>query len=103
MESFAPMIYSMTTKRAQLRLKAADLGATYLNYSDRKNKKFYVVYDNKTIHFGDTRYEDFTQHQDTIRRDRYLARASAIRNSKGRLTANDPTSPNYWSIRLLWS
>jgi hypothetical protein len=78
--------------------------------SDKKNKKFYILlynpktkkYDSK-IHFGDKRYEDFTQHKDLERRRLYLARATKIKDSKGKLTYLNPNSPNYWSVKLLWS
>ena len=32
--------------------KARRLGASEFGLSDRKDKRFYVVYDNKIIHFG---------------------------------------------------
>lgn len=75
--------------------------------SNRKYKKFYVIVKDdtgreETIHFGDTRYEDFTQHGDEKRRERYLKRAKGIKNKKGELTYLDPFSPNYWSVKLLW-
>lgn len=57
----------------------------------------------KVVKFGHRDYQDFTQHADPERRRRYLARASKIRNKKGKLTMNDPFSANYWSMRYLWS
>ena len=46
--------------------------------SDRKNKKYVVVfqYNNKIkeVNFGDSRYEDFTQHKDPVRKERYIKR-----------------------------
>lgn len=85
-----------------LRNKAFLLGAQDLKKSTRKNKKWAVLYNNKWIHFGDKRYEDYTQHGDEARRDRYLKRSTMITNKEGKLTAFNPQSPNYWSIRLLW-
>ena len=36
--------------------------------STRKNKKYMILNDNnKYIHFGDSRYQDFTKHQDLNR------------------------------------
>jgi len=36
--------------------------------SNKTNKKYTAVTDNKkTIHFGDSRYEDFTKHKDPER------------------------------------
>ena len=82
--------------------KALMFGASNLQPSPRKNKKFVVTYGGKDIHFGDSRYEDYTQHGDKKRRESYLKRAMAIRNKHGRLTFRDKMSPNYWAIRILW-
>jgi hypothetical protein len=67
----------------------------------------------KTINFGDPSYQQYRDrtplanyhrldHGDNLRRKSYLARASAIRDSNGNLTCNDPFSANRWSILLLW-
>lgn len=46
--------------------------------SHRKNKKYMAIFtDNgtvKVVHFGDNRYEDFTDHKDNNRKMNYLAR-----------------------------
>ena len=57
----------------------------------------------KLIHFGDSRFQDFTQHKDEKRRKSYLARARGIKNKKGELTWKDKNSANYYSVRLLWN
>ena len=57
----------------------------------------------KLIHFGDSRYQDFTQHKDEKRRQSYLKRAKAIRNKKGELTYKDKNTANYWSVKTLWN
>jgi hypothetical protein len=68
--------------------------------STRKNKKYMILNDdNKYIHFGDNRYEDYTIHNDLERRKRYLNRA---RNIKGNWK-NDKYSPNNLSQNLLWN
>jgi len=75
--------------------------------SSAKNKKFSVfVMKNgkkKLIHFGDTRYEDFTTHKDEKRRQNYLKRTAGIRDKDGKLTANDKNSANYWARLRLWN
>lgn len=86
----------------QLREKALSLGATEFGESKTKSKKYYVIYNGKKINFGQKGYEDYTQHGADERRKRYLARATKIKNKRGELTANDKTSPNHWSINLLW-
>ena len=74
--------------------------------STAKNKKFsvYVMKDGKRklIHYGDSRYQDFTQHKDQARRKSYLARAKGIRNKQGNLTWKDKNTANYWAVKL-WS
>jgi len=67
--------------------------------STRKNKKYMILNDdNKYIHFGDNRYEDFTKHNDLERRKRYLDRASKIKGN----WKKDKYSPNSLAINLLW-
>ena len=39
--------------------------------SQRANKKLYVIYNGKEIHFGARGYSDFLQHKDQARRERY--------------------------------
>ena len=68
--------------------------------STRKNKKFMIMNpDNKYVHFGDSRYEDFTKHQDLERLKNYLSRASKIKGN----WKKDKYSPNNLSINLLWN
>tara|TARA_R100001463_G_scaffold128510_1_gene186994 strand:+ start:549 stop:791 length:243 start_codon:yes stop_codon:yes gene_type:complete len=72
--------------------------------SNKKNKKFMIeTPKGKTIHFGDSRYEDFTQHKDKKRQKNYCKRAMGIKDKKGNLTYKNPESPNYYSVRLLWN
>jgi len=80
--------------------------------SDKIGKKLYTVVNDKKIYFGATAYEHFKDatgllpksqnHLDEKRRKSYLARASKIKNKAGALTVNDPNSPNYHAIRILW-
>ena len=67
--------------------------------STRKNKKFMVLNpDNKYVHFGDNRYEDFTQHKDKDRQQKYLNRSSKIKGN----WKDNKYSPNNLSINILW-
>ncbi len=72
-----------------------------------------VKVNNKYIHFGDIRYEQYKDstplklystldHKDTKRRDNYLRRAKGIKNEYGELTYLDKNSPNYYSVKYLW-
>jgi len=69
-----------------------------LELSEKKDKKYKVVIDNKTVHFGST-MEDYTKHKDESRRKSYLARAKGI---KGDWKLNK-YSPNNLAINLLWN
>ena len=83
--------------------KAKDLGAESLDYSSRKNNKYMVTLPSgKKVHFGSPKYEDYTIHKDKERRDKYLSRATKIKNKNGELTYTNPESSNYWSVNLLW-
>lgn len=71
--------------------------------STHKHKKFQIeAPSGKTIHFGDTRYEDYTQHKDEKRRESYCKRAMAIQDKDGNLTWKNKESANYYSTHLLW-
>ena len=74
--------------------------------SKAKFKKFsvYVMKDGKKklIHFGNTNYEDYTQHKDEKRRQAYLKRARGIKDKYGNLTYKDKNTANYWSYHYLW-
>ena len=74
--------------------------------SSRKGKKLMTVVDGKTIHFGDSNFQQFfdktgllpkkMNHMDARRRKNYLARAKGITGWK------DPDTANYHAIRILW-
>lgn len=79
--------------------------------STRKGKKLMVEYKGKIIHFGDSNMEQYKDktgiwkskdHGDEKRRKNYLARAKGIKDKNGNLTWKDPSSPNYYSVRVLW-
>jgi hypothetical protein len=67
--------------------------------STRKNKKYMILNDdNKYVHFGDSRYEDFTQHKNKDRQQNYLKRSSNIKGN----WKNNKYSPNNLSMNILW-
>jgi len=67
--------------------------------STRKNKKFMNMnLENKYVHFGDKRYEDFTQHKNKDRQQNYLKRSSNIKGN----WKNNKYSPNNLSMNILW-
>ena len=72
-----------------------------LEPSNIKNKKWKAVFKtsyhkHKTVHFGDSRYQDYTQHKDDKRAELYRARH---RNDN----LDDPMSPGSLSYYILWS
>ena len=80
--------------------------------STRKDKKLMTEVNGKTIHFGDASMEQFKDktgiwssknHGDKKRQKSYLARAKGIKLKNGSLAWKNPMSPNYHSIRILWS
>lgn len=86
----------------KLRRKAYSYGATEFGKSERKNKKYYVIYDNKIIHFGHSGYDDYTTHHDKERRYNYRKRASGIKDKNGNLVYKNKYSPGFWSYNILW-
>ena len=85
----------------KLQKKAKKLGASSLVVSQRKNNKYMVECDNKKIHFGSANPEDYLNHTDPVRRDKYLTKTKKISNKDGQLTYQIPSYPNYWSVNLL--
>ena len=69
-----------------------------LELSENKDKKYKVIVDGKTTHFGST-MPDFTKHTDKTRQKSYLARSGGI---KGNWRANK-YSANNLSRSLLWT
>ena len=68
--------------------------------SDRAGKKWQARLESgKTVHFGASGYQDFTQHGDTKRRESYLARHRPNQDwSKGGVG-----TAGFWSRYLLWN
>ena len=84
-----------------------------IQQSTRSSKKYMVYYGGKWIHFGDRnmqQYKDLTplrlysylDHNDPVRRERYLKRAKGIRDAEGNLTYSNPNSANFYSVHFLW-
>jgi len=68
--------------------------------SDRPGKKWKAVFDvdgrYKTTHFGASGMQDYTQHHDKERRERYRSR------HKKDLDTKDPTRAGYLAYEILW-
>jgi hypothetical protein len=90
----------------------------YFQRSKRSGKKYTAFVGDPEgrlipVHFGQKGYEHYKDttglglynsldHLDKERRKRYLERSAGIRDKKGRLTKDDPLSPNYYARRYLW-
>jgi hypothetical protein len=83
-------------------LKALKLGATDFDVSEKKDKRFYVIYNDKKIHFGSKTGKTFIDHKDEIKKNNWYARHSKIKNKDGQYVINLKSSPSYWSAHLLW-
>ena len=65
--------------------------------SNNQNKKITAVINNdKKIHFGDSKYQDFTKHKDPERKKAYLAR-----HKKDNF--NNPNYAGFYATNLLWN
>ena len=84
-------------KDSNIKYKRIPIEIKYQN-----NKYMATLPSGKKVHFGSPKYPDYTIHKDKERRDKYLARATKIKNKQGELTYTNPESSNYWSVNLLW-
>lgn len=71
----------------------------HLAKSHNPKKKYMVIVNGKIIHFGDSRYEDFTIHKDEKRKARYIKRHK--KNEDWSLNGID--TAGWWSKNLLWN
>ena len=88
------------------------IGDYTYSLSKDKTHKLSVIVNNKIINFGHKSYSHYfdrtlllnpkLNHKDPKRRENYLKRSGGIRNSKGDLTKDDPTSKNWHARKILW-
>jgi hypothetical protein len=69
-----------------------------LKVSTKSGKKFMVIYDGKTTHFGDINLADFTKTGDEDKRRSYLARSGGIKGEwkKQKYSANNLARNVLW-------
>ncbi len=77
-------------------------GADKFGISNRKNKRFYVIYRDKVIHFGSKTGQTFIDHHDDAIKQAWIRRHGTIKNKAGNHVILLKTSPSFWSHRLLW-
>jgi len=71
----------------------------YLSKSNRDGKKYKVIVDGKTIHFGAEGYDDYTSHNDPERKAKYIARHKVREN----WNKSGISTAGFWSRWLLWN
>jgi hypothetical protein len=86
-----------------LNAKALMLGALDFGLSDRKDKRFFVLYNGRIINFGSKHGHTFIDHGDENIKNAWIARHSKVKNKAGNYVINLKTSPSYWSQKILWS
>ena len=82
--------------------KSIKLGATDFGESELKNKRFYVIFNNKKIHFGSKNGSTFYDHNNKKLKMNWFKRHSKIKNKNGEYVIHNPDSASYWSANLLW-
>lgn len=92
----------MNTITQKLRDKALKLGATDIRRSNRKNKRFYVVYKNKKINFGSPNSFTYYDGASDLKRKNFRARHKKIMLKDGSLSYKNKNQPSFWSYNLLW-
>ena len=65
-------------------------------HSDKPQKRYMVIIDNKIIYFGSPIHENYTIHKNENRKKLYIIRHSRNENFK------DFYSAGFWSRYLLW-
>ncbi len=83
--------------------KAYALRATDFGKSTRKNKRYFVNYMGKIIHFGDPNGKTFIDHKDINKRNAWRARHSKILLKSGKPAYLNKRQPAFWSYHLLWT
>jgi len=71
----------------------------HLTKSTRNGKKFMIKIENEIVHFGDSNYEDYTQHKDPERKQRYLAR----HKNREKWNKSGIKTAGFWARWLLWN
>lgn len=71
----------------------------YLAKSNKKDKKYMVIIDKKTIHFGYSPMSDYTKHKDHDRMQRYESRHRKNEN----WTKSGIKTAGFWAKWILWN
>jgi len=91
-----------TKEYKRIQKVAFEHGATEFGLSNRKHKKYYVLYNRKKIHYGSRLYQDYTIHKDEQRRINYKKRHRGITLRTGEPAYLNKNQPAYWSYWTIW-
>ena len=69
-----------------------------ISKSSRAGKKYQATANNRTIHFGQKPYEDFTMHRDESKRQNYIKRHGAQQD----WSKKNVMTPGFMSRFVLW-
>jgi hypothetical protein len=70
-----------------------------IDKSTRKDKKYMISYNGKTIHFGQKGASDYTIHKDPKRKEAYLNRHRKREN----WTKSGANTAGFWARWILWN
>lgn len=74
-----------------------------LKKSNNKNKRYKIITpDNKNIHFGSSKHDNYTIHKNTDRKKLYINRHKKLEKNFWTHSKNNLLRPSYWSRFLLW-
>ena len=82
--------------------KAKSYGATDFGLSETKDKRFYVIYNNKTINFGAKNGSTYFDHKDLNKRMNWRKRHSKIVDKDDDPVYLNKMSPEFWNWHLTW-
>lgn len=72
--------------------------------SSRPEKKWMARFDDgRVVHFGATGYQDYTQHKDPTRRERYSNRHPSGPGKRENHTRTGLYTAGFWAMHLLWN
>ena len=79
----------------EVKKRGEKYGINDIQISNRKDKKYMIIYNNKKISFGQMGYEDLTHHRD-------LHRAELFKKRNHKWADAEKYSPAWLSYYLLW-
>lgn len=71
-------------------------GINDIQISNRKDKKYMIIHNNKKISFGQMGYEDYTKHRD-------LHRAELFKKRNAKWADAEKYSPAWLAFHILWA